>query len=109
MREFGIVALLSVIATAAAPTPPSPRVERYLTAKSTSDFASCYEKVQGPRSANWAYVASRRGGAAFSNFGEPGVRQPYFIQISDRGVRREVALQGAAPGGAEAKGVRQCL
>lgn len=108
MREFGIVALLSVIATAAAPTSPSVKVEKYLTAKSTGEFAACYERAQNRRSAAWVYVANRRGGG-FSNFGEPGVRQPYFIQISDLGSRREILLQGAASESNEARGVSQCI
>jgi hypothetical protein len=108
MRDFGIVALLSVIATAAAPTTPAARIQSYATAKSAVQFASCYEHASKQRDGLW-FVADRRGGGALSNLGAPTVRQPYFIQISDRGGRREIVLRNAAPNGPEAWGVSQCI
>jgi type II secretory pathway pseudopilin PulG len=109
MRDFGIVALLSVIATAAAPTAPSAKVETYLTAKSTQQFAGCYAEVQKQRygAALW-YVPNATGGA-FSGVGGPDGRQPYFIRINDRGSQREIFLQGAIANGPEARGVSQCI
>ena len=109
MRDFGIVALLSVIATAAAPVVPSPKIENYVTKKSASEFADCYARSQGKSSAAWVYVPNERGGGAFSNLAEPGVRQPYFILISDQGAMREVILQGVTPESVEGQGVGQCI
>lgn len=109
MRDFGIVALLSVIATAAAPTAPSAKVETYLTAKSTRQFAACYAESQKGRYGTSLWYASNRNGGAFSDVGGPGSRQAYFIRINDRGKSREVFLQGASANGPEARGVSQCL
>ena len=40
MRDFGIVAMLCVVATAAAPASPAPEPQ-VVTAKSTVDLAAC--------------------------------------------------------------------
>jgi len=108
MRDFGIVALLSVVATAAAPTVPSSSVESYVTGKSTQQFADCYRRTQARDGESLWYVADRRQ-VALSNLGAPAVRQPYFIEIRDRGTLREILLRGAASGGREAQGVSQCV
>lgn len=107
MRDFGIVALLSVIATAAAPTAPASSIQTYATSKSTQQFADCYRTHEWEGSRLW-YAADRRR-TALSNLGTTVVRQPYFIEIRDRGTLREILLRGAALGGPEAQGVSRCL
>lgn len=108
MRDFGIVTLLSVIATAAAPTAPASKAATFVTSKSTEQFAGCFSRTQDKRSAAWWYVPNDHGGA-FSNLGAASVRQPYFVKISDRGSHRQIELQDAARSGAEAQGVSQCI
>ena len=46
MREIGLVTLLSVAVTAAAPGPQAYRPAVYVTPKSTQDFASCFARTQ---------------------------------------------------------------
>ena len=46
MKEIGIVTLLSVAVTAAAPGPQAYRPAVYATPKSIQDFASCFERSQ---------------------------------------------------------------
>lgn len=106
MKDFGIVALLSVVVNAAAPQPDAPPV--LTTAKSAQVFAECFARSQDRQSVAWAFVPKARGGT-FSNLGASSVAAPYFLVISDRGARREIQLQNAAPDGAQERGVQQCI
>lgn len=108
MKDFGIVVLLSVIVNAAAPRPDVPVLPVLTTAKSTQAFANCFARSQDRQSAAWAFVPKKHGGT-FSNLGASSPAAPYFLVISDRGERREIQLQNAAPDGAQEKGVQQCL
>jgi hypothetical protein len=108
MKDIGMITLLSVIATAAAPTPPAQVPLSYATAKSTQQFAACFAKAQERRSRPWAFVP-RRDGGTFSNLGAPSVDRPYFLVVTDRGVRRLIQLQDATPDGPEGQAVNQCL
>lgn len=108
MRDIGIVTLLSVAVTAAAPALPDAHPTPLVTAKSSEQFAGCFVHSQQRRAAPWAFVPNRRGGT-FSNLGAAGVSNPYFIIISDRGQHREIRLENAAPGTAAYKGVSQCI
>ena len=109
MKDFGIVTLLSVVITAVAPRSDMPTPAPALTtAKSTQAFADCFARSQDQQEIAWAYVPKPHGGT-FSNLGAASVARPYFLLISDRGARREIQLQNAAPGGAQERGVRQCI
>ena len=108
MRDIGIVTLLSVAATAAAPVLPAARTAPLMTAKSTEQFAGCFADTQKRRAAAWWFVPNGRGGT-FSNLGAAGVSSPYFVVISDRGPSREIRLENAPAGTPEAKGVSQCI
>jgi len=108
MRDIGIVTLLSVAATAAAPVLPAAVHAPLVTAKSAEEFAGCFARTQDARSAAWAFVP-KRGGGTFSNLGAAGVRIPYFLIITDRGGQRELRLENAAAGTTAAKGVSQCI
>jgi hypothetical protein len=108
MRDVGIVTLLSVAATAAAPVLPGPRPAPLITTKSTAQFAGCFARTQERGAAAWWFVPNGSGGT-FSNLGAAGVSNPYFVVISDRGQRREVRLENAVRGTAEFKGVNQCI
>lgn len=108
MKDFGLVVLLSVIVNAAAPRADAPALPVLTTAKSTQTFADCFARSQDRQSAVWAFVPKAHGGT-FSNLGASSPAAPYFLLISDRGARREIQLQNAARGGAQEKGVQQCI
>lgn len=108
MRDIGIVTLMSVAATAAAPVLPAAKSAPLVTNKSTEQFAGCFASVQERRSAAWWFVPNGRGGT-FSNLGAAGVSNPYFVVISDRGQHREVRLENASAGTPEARGVSECI
>jgi hypothetical protein len=107
MRSLGVMIVLSVGATAAAPNVQSRPAASLHTAKSVEDFAECFTRAQDRRSAAWAFVPKKSGGT-FSNLGANGVDKPYFIVISDRGGRREILLDNVAAASAAAQGVSQC-
>jgi hypothetical protein len=97
MKEIGIVTLLSVIISAAAPS--SPALSEYkpakslVTAKSTDQFASCFADTQDRGGLPWGYIRKDDGGT-FSNLGPRSLSSAYFVVVSDRGARREVRLEG---------------
>jgi hypothetical protein len=97
MKDIGIVSLLSVIISAAAPSSPTApqykAAKSFLTAKSTSEFASCFADTQDRDALPWWYVPKNNGGT-FSNLGSRSVRSAYFVVVSDRGSSREVRLEG---------------
>jgi hypothetical protein len=119
MRDIGIITLLSVIISAAAPTSPkapeykpaksSVAAKSFVTAKSADQFASCFADTQDRSALPWSYVRKNDGGA-FSNLGSRPVSSAYFVVVSDRGARREVRLEGN--GGREIavdRAVSQCV
>src|SRR5689334_7765260 len=108
MKAFGIVTLISVIAVAAAPTPPAAHGLSFATMKSAEQFADCFSKIQDRHSVPWWFVPKERGGT-FSNAGAPAVSRPYLLLIGDRGGRREILLQNASSNGPEARAVNQCI
>lgn len=107
MKSLGIVTVLSVAATALAPSVQSRPSQGRETAKSVQTFADCFTQAQDRSAAAWAYVPSRSGGT-FSNLGAAGVGKPYFIVISDRGRRRTIHLDNVAANSPAALGVSQC-
>ena len=108
MREIGLVTLLSVAVTAAAPGPQAYRPAVYVTPKSTQDFASCFARTQDRRGAAWAFVPRDKCGR-FSNLGSKSGAATYFIVINDRGGRREIEIEPAAPSGGQREAVNQCI
>ena len=109
MKDFGIFTLISAAAMAAAPAPKSSGPTNFATAKSTEQFAACFERTQDRLSRPWWFVAKDNGGGTFSNLGARSVSKPYFLVISDRGSRREIQLQNANLDGPEARGAAQCI
>jgi len=108
MKEIGIVTLLSVAVTAAAPGPQAYRPAVYVTPKSTQDFASCFARTQDRQGAPWWFVPREHGGT-LSNLGAKGGAATYFIVINDRGARREVALDNRSFAAGPRKGLNQCI
>jgi hypothetical protein len=105
MRSLGIVTIMSVVATAAAPA-SSP--SRLVTEKTSHAFADCFVRSQEMRAAAWAYVPKADGGT-FSNLGAPSVARPYFLVVSDRGSHREIVIEGAGRKSTAFEGANQCI
>lgn len=95
MKQVGIVILLSVIASAAAPAAtPRQTGMTLLTQKSLDQFGSCFVQAQDRVDAAWSFVPKADGGT-FSNVGASGARAYYFLAVSDRGMSRQVRLEPA--------------
>ena len=105
MRSLGIVTIMSVVATAAAPA-SSP--SRLVTEKPSHAFADCFVRTQEVRAAAWAFVPKANGGT-FSNLGAPAVTRPYFLVVNDRGNHREILIEGAARKSTAFEGASQCI
>jgi hypothetical protein len=97
MKDIGIITLLSVIVSAAAPTSGGSAdhnpAKSFLTTKSANQFASCFADTQDNSGLPWAYVRKEDGGT-FSNLGPRPLSSAYFVVVSDRGGRRDVRLEG---------------
>jgi len=108
MREIGIVTILSVAVTAAAPGPRAYRPAVYVTPKTTQDFASCFTRKEDKRGAAWWYVPRENGGT-ISNLGAKSGAATYFVVINDRGTRREIALDQKGPDGGRTESLNACV
>jgi hypothetical protein len=108
MKEIGLVTLLSVAVTAAAPNARSNPPASYATLKSTAQFADCFARSQERHGIPWWFIPKERGGT-FSDLGAKSVARPYFLVIDDRGTRRDIQLQQGAPEGAQSEAVQQCI
>ncbi len=109
MKDLGIVTLISVAAIAAAPASETRHPTTFATAKSTQAFADCFAHAQERDSKAWWFVPKESGGGTFSDAGASSAKQPYFVEISDRGSRREIHVQNASWDGPVARGVEQCI
>ena len=95
MKQFGIFALVSVAASAAAPTPQAAHQPVTLeTSKTVQQFGGCFVNAQDRAALAWSYIPQSRGGT-FSNFGARGAQAPYFLAVLDRGSGRQVRLETA--------------
>jgi hypothetical protein len=108
MKEIGIVTLLSVAVTAAAPGPQAYRPAVYVTPKTTQDFATCFTRSQDERGAAWWFVPREHGGT-ISNHGNTAQAATYFIVIKDLGTRREIALDGRSANNAASEALNGCI
>jgi len=108
MKEIGIVTLLSVAVTAAAPGPQAYRPAVYVTPKSTQDFASCFARSQDRRGSPWWFVPRDHGGT-LSNLGAKTGAATYFLVINDLGARREIALDQRSPDAGPRKALNECI
>ena len=81
MKDIGIITLLSVIISAAAPSSPnalaSNATKSFATAKSADQFASCFAGTQDRGALPWSYVRKEDGGT-FSNLGLANDRERLF-------------------------------
>lgn len=108
MKEIGIVTLLSVAITAAAPGPQAYRPSVYVTPKTTQDFASCFTRSQDKRGAAWWFVP-RHDGGTISNLGAKTDAATYFVVVHDRGVRREIALDQRGSNAGAREALNECI
>ena len=98
MKQVGIVILISVAASAAAPAPrASQKAVTLETGKTVEQFSGCFVNAQDRASLAWSYIPQSRGGT-FSNFGAKGARAPYFLAVLDRGSTRQLRLETASAG-----------
>jgi hypothetical protein len=65
------------------------------TTKGVETFAQCFAGAQDRAGRAWAFVPKQNGGGTFSHVGATGVRQPYFLDVADRGKVRELRLTSA--------------
>lgn len=111
MKQVGIVILIIVAATAAAPSArAAPRPVTLETSKTVEQFDGCFVHAQDRASLAWSYIPQSRGGT-FSNFGAKGTRDLYFLAILDRGSTRQLRLDsaGATVDSRVAGAVDQCV
>lgn len=108
MKEIGIVTLLSVAITAAAPGPQAYRPSVFVTPKTTQDFATCFTRSQDEHGAAW-WLVPREHGATISNLGAKSDAAVYFVVVHDLGSRREIALDQRGADSAARKALNQCL
>jgi hypothetical protein len=98
MKQAGIVVLISVAASAAAPAPRAAHKAVTLeTSKTVEQFGGCFVNAQDRAAMAWSYIPQSRGGT-FSNLGAKGVRASYFLAVLDRGSTREIRLETASAG-----------
>ena len=110
MKQLGIVTLISVAASAAAPvTHARPGAATFATAKSVEQFGGCFVPAQDRARRAWSYVPRENGGT-FSNLGARGARGLYFLAVSDRGATREIRLEAAGHADpAVSQAIDQCV
>jgi hypothetical protein len=110
MKPFGLITLVSVAASAAAPASYLPKgPATFATDKSAEQFAGCFAGAQDRARRAWAYVP-RGDGGTFSNYGANGARGLYFLAVLDRGATREIRLE--TPGTVDpvvARAINQCV
>lgn len=112
MKQVGILTLVSVIASAAAPVAPAAHDGVELaTPKSVAQFGGCFVASQQRADLPWSYVPKADGGT-FSNVGAKRAGNVYFLAVSDRGAVREIRLEAGGPGApvnaGEARVVNRC-
>jgi hypothetical protein len=113
MKQIGIVTLVSVAASAAAPIAHAPgNAARFETSKTVAEFGGCFVRLEDRASRAWSYVPKEHGGT-FSNIGASRARGLYYLAVSDRGAVRELRLEPASAGTAvdrgTARAVDQCV
>ena len=113
MKQVGIVILISVAASAAAPVSHAAHDAVTLeTSKTVAEFGGCFVDSQEHAARAWAFVPKGDGGT-FSNLGARDARAPYFLAVSDRGAVRQLRLEPASAGtgvdGDVAKAIDQCI
>src|SRR5947209_16606761 len=79
------------------------------TAKGVEPFAICFAAAQDRASRAWSFVPKASGGGTFSNAGVSGMRELYFLELADRGSKREIRLSSAQADDAVVRAVDSCI
>jgi hypothetical protein len=95
MKQKLCLAIAAAAVSATASAAPDVTAMR-TTAKGVESFAQCFAATQDLASKPWSFVPKDGGGGTFSDLGAHGVRRPYFVEIADRGARREIRLTAVA-------------
>ena len=101
------MALLGLAATIASPVAGQSNLRS--TAKAVEPFARCFAAAQDRAARPWSFVPRASGGGTFSNAGAAGVRQPYLLDIADRGSRRDLLLTAAGADSIVRSAIAQCV
>lgn len=112
MKQVGIVTLISVAASAAAPVSyRAADAATFETSKSVAQFGGCFVDAQERAARAWSFIPTSNGGT-FSNLGAKGASAPYFLAVSDHGRVRQLRLEAARGSALDhniAKAVGQCI
>lgn len=96
MKQIGIVTLITVAASAAAPVSNVPAATAsFATGKSVEQFGSCFVDAQHRAGRPWSFVPKSDGGT-FSNARGRNALGLYFLAVADRGPTRDIRLESAS-------------
>jgi hypothetical protein len=93
MKQILYFALIPL--TVAASPAPRHAALTLTTARGVEPFAQCFARAQDRAARPWSFVPKESGGGTFSNVGAAGVRNPYFLEVADRGSTREIRVMPA--------------
>ena len=108
MKQGFCLTLLGLAASAAAGSAMAQPLAPMRTAKPVETFAQCFVGTQERAGHVWAFVPKDSGGGTFSNVGAAGIRQPYFLDVADRGATRELRLSSAGTDPSLVLAVQHC-
>jgi|KBSMisStandDraft_5_1062788.scaffolds.fasta_scaffold2545325_1 hypothetical protein len=106
VMRLGLLALVGCGVASSAGAEPETALS---TTKGVEPFAQCFVAAQDRVGHAWAFVPKESGGGTFSNVGASGVRQPYFIDVADRGATREIRLAAAGRDRLLVLAVQRCI
>jgi len=109
MKQVIDLAVLSLATVAATPASSAGLGATRSTAKAVEPFAQCFTAAQDSASRPWWFVPKDSGGGTFSNAGAVGVRQPYFLEVADRGTTREIRLTASSTDRSVLRAVDSCI
>lgn len=109
MTQHFRLALLGLAASAAVAAPAFGQERVRSTTRAVEPFAQCFAAAQDRAARPWSFVPRTSGGGTFSNAGAAGVDQPYFLDIADRGARREILLTAASADPVVLRAVDRCV
>ena len=87
--------ILFVLAAISMAAPAVSGVKRS-TVKGAEPFAQCFAAAQDRAARPWSFIPKAGGGGTFSNLGAAGISHPYFVEVADKGARREIRLASGA-------------
>jgi hypothetical protein len=87
----------TILASIAAQSLAAPQTANivHTSEKRVDPLVRCLADAEDRASAPWWFVPRESGGGTFSNLGAPKVRNPYFVDVADRGSKRELRLRSS--------------